>query len=144
MFEGQSLDALSMMSPRCEPYLLSARNVEHRFDTPKRGDSDDDENDFGAYEGLVASFNTPGNKTRFETLTTRWPRDPRWSGVHSRCSTEAIPVVRREAPTTLWTHEDPYGNRPAFDGRQTIDATAVIEAASECEKVGAMSGPAEH
>jgi alkanesulfonate monooxygenase SsuD/methylene tetrahydromethanopterin reductase-like flavin-dependent oxidoreductase (luciferase family) len=47
-----------------------------------------------------------------------------------RLATEVIPVVRRELPTTLWTDQDPYGGRPAFAGRQTPDAAAVIEAAS--------------
>jgi hypothetical protein len=47
-----------------------------------------------------------------------------------RLATEVIPVVRRELPTTLWTDQDPYGGRPAFAGRQTPDAAAVIEEAS--------------
>lgn len=46
-----------------------------------------------------------------------------------RLATEVIPVVRRETPTTLWTDQDPYGGRPAFTGRQTPDAAAVIESA---------------
>jgi hypothetical protein len=44
-----------------------------------------------------------------------------------RLATEVIPVVRREAPTTLWTDLDPYGGRPAFAGRQAPDAAAVID-----------------
>jgi alkanesulfonate monooxygenase SsuD/methylene tetrahydromethanopterin reductase-like flavin-dependent oxidoreductase (luciferase family) len=44
-----------------------------------------------------------------------------------RLATEVIPVVRREAPTTLWTDRDPYGGRPAFAGRQAPDAAAVID-----------------
>jgi alkanesulfonate monooxygenase SsuD/methylene tetrahydromethanopterin reductase-like flavin-dependent oxidoreductase (luciferase family) len=47
-----------------------------------------------------------------------------------RLATEVIPVVRRHAPTTLWTDADPYGLRPAFAGAQQRDAAAVIEAAS--------------
>ena len=47
-----------------------------------------------------------------------------------RVATEVIPVVRQQAPTTLWTSQDPYGGRPAFAGRQVPDAAAVIEAAS--------------
>jgi alkanesulfonate monooxygenase SsuD/methylene tetrahydromethanopterin reductase-like flavin-dependent oxidoreductase (luciferase family) len=47
-----------------------------------------------------------------------------------RVASEVIPVVRRQAPTTLWNSEDPYGGRPAFAGRQVPDAAAVIEAAS--------------
>jgi alkanesulfonate monooxygenase SsuD/methylene tetrahydromethanopterin reductase-like flavin-dependent oxidoreductase (luciferase family) len=44
-----------------------------------------------------------------------------------RLATEVIPVVRREAPTTLWTDQDPYGRRPAFTGRQVPDAAAIID-----------------
>jgi alkanesulfonate monooxygenase SsuD/methylene tetrahydromethanopterin reductase-like flavin-dependent oxidoreductase (luciferase family) len=44
-----------------------------------------------------------------------------------RLATEVIPVVRREAPTTLWTDQDPYGSRPAFTGRQVPDAAAVVD-----------------
>jgi alkanesulfonate monooxygenase SsuD/methylene tetrahydromethanopterin reductase-like flavin-dependent oxidoreductase (luciferase family) len=46
-----------------------------------------------------------------------------------RVASEVIPVVRQQAPTTLWTSGDPYGGRPAFAGRQVPDAAAVIEAA---------------
>lgn len=45
-----------------------------------------------------------------------------------RLSTEVIPAVRKAAPTTLWSEEDPYGGRPAFAGRTVPDAAAVIEA----------------
>jgi len=44
-----------------------------------------------------------------------------------RLATEVIPVVRREAPTTLWTDQDPYGRRPAFAGCEVPDAAAVID-----------------
>jgi hypothetical protein len=44
-----------------------------------------------------------------------------------RLATEVIPVVRREAPTTLWTGQDPDGRRPAFTGRQVADAVAIID-----------------
>jgi hypothetical protein len=47
-----------------------------------------------------------------------------------RLSAEVIPVVRKEAPTTLWTDADPYGGRPAAAGRQVPDAAAVIEGSS--------------
>jgi alkanesulfonate monooxygenase SsuD/methylene tetrahydromethanopterin reductase-like flavin-dependent oxidoreductase (luciferase family) len=47
-----------------------------------------------------------------------------------RLATEVIPVVRGQAPTTLWTDQDPYGGRPAWAGRQVPDAAAVIEASS--------------
>jgi alkanesulfonate monooxygenase SsuD/methylene tetrahydromethanopterin reductase-like flavin-dependent oxidoreductase (luciferase family) len=47
----------------------------------------------------------------------------------SRLAAEVIPVVRKHAPTTLWTNEDPYGGRPAFAGRTVPDAAAVIEGA---------------
>jgi alkanesulfonate monooxygenase SsuD/methylene tetrahydromethanopterin reductase-like flavin-dependent oxidoreductase (luciferase family) len=47
-----------------------------------------------------------------------------------RLAAEVIPVVRRAAPTTLWSDEDPYGGRPAFAGRTIPDAAAVIEGTS--------------
>jgi alkanesulfonate monooxygenase SsuD/methylene tetrahydromethanopterin reductase-like flavin-dependent oxidoreductase (luciferase family) len=47
-----------------------------------------------------------------------------------RLATEVIPVVRREAPTTLWTDQDPYGRRPVFTGRQVPDAAAVIDSST--------------
>jgi alkanesulfonate monooxygenase SsuD/methylene tetrahydromethanopterin reductase-like flavin-dependent oxidoreductase (luciferase family) len=47
-----------------------------------------------------------------------------------RLATEVVPVVRKAAPTTLWTDADPYGQRPAFTGAQQRDAAAVVEAAS--------------
>ena len=47
-----------------------------------------------------------------------------------RLSAEVVPVVRQAAPTTLWTEADPYGGRPAFAGRTSPDAAAVIEKAS--------------
>jgi alkanesulfonate monooxygenase SsuD/methylene tetrahydromethanopterin reductase-like flavin-dependent oxidoreductase (luciferase family) len=47
-----------------------------------------------------------------------------------RLATEVIPVVRRAAPTTLWTGQDPYGRRPAFTGRQVPDAAAVIDSST--------------
>ena len=47
-----------------------------------------------------------------------------------RLAAEVIPVVREQAPTTLWTGQDPYGGRPAFAGRTVPDAAAVIEAAT--------------
>jgi alkanesulfonate monooxygenase SsuD/methylene tetrahydromethanopterin reductase-like flavin-dependent oxidoreductase (luciferase family) len=53
-----------------------------------------------------------------------------------RLVTEVIPVVRRAAPTTLWTDQDPYGGRPAFTGRQVSDAAAVIDS-STADHVGA-------
>jgi alkanesulfonate monooxygenase SsuD/methylene tetrahydromethanopterin reductase-like flavin-dependent oxidoreductase (luciferase family) len=54
-----------------------------------------------------------------------------------RLATEVIPVVRKAAPTTLWTDDDPYGQRPAFTGAQQQNAAAVIEAASrDRERVG--------
>ncbi len=54
-----------------------------------------------------------------------------------RLATEVIPVVRRAAPTTLWTDDDPYGGRPAVNGRQTPDAAALIEAARKPVPAGA-------
>ena len=126
------------------------------------------------YEGLVASFNTPGNNTPFRDIDHAVAEGPALVGspqqvidkilsyhesfghdlqsislpttlpfeeqlrVLDRFSTEIIPVVRREAPTTLWTHQDPYGGRPAFAGRQVSDAAGVIEADSGTEKVVAL------
>jgi alkanesulfonate monooxygenase SsuD/methylene tetrahydromethanopterin reductase-like flavin-dependent oxidoreductase (luciferase family) len=39
-----------------------------------------------------------------------------------RLASEVIPVVRRAAPTTLWSDQDPYGGRPAVHGRTMADA----------------------
>jgi alkanesulfonate monooxygenase SsuD/methylene tetrahydromethanopterin reductase-like flavin-dependent oxidoreductase (luciferase family) len=47
-----------------------------------------------------------------------------------RLAAEVIPVVRRQAPTTLWTDQDPYGGRPAFTGRTVPDAATIIEGAN--------------
>ncbi|MEV6901616.1 LLM class flavin-dependent oxidoreductase [Amycolatopsis sp. NPDC051372] len=44
-----------------------------------------------------------------------------------RFAAEVIPVVRKEAPTTLWTDADPYGARPAFAGKQVPDAAALVD-----------------
>jgi alkanesulfonate monooxygenase SsuD/methylene tetrahydromethanopterin reductase-like flavin-dependent oxidoreductase (luciferase family) len=44
-----------------------------------------------------------------------------------RLSAEVIPEIRRAAPTTLWSDADPYGGRPAFAGRTSEDAAAVID-----------------
>jgi alkanesulfonate monooxygenase SsuD/methylene tetrahydromethanopterin reductase-like flavin-dependent oxidoreductase (luciferase family) len=41
-----------------------------------------------------------------------------------RFASEVVPVVRRAAPTTLWTDSDPYGGRPAVHGRTAPDAAA--------------------
>jgi hypothetical protein len=37
-------------------------------------------------------------------------------GMLERLATEVIPVVRKAAPDTLWSGDDPYGGRPAFAG----------------------------
>ncbi|MFJ1766788.1 LLM class flavin-dependent oxidoreductase [Amycolatopsis sp. NPDC088138] len=39
-----------------------------------------------------------------------------------RFAGEVVPVVRKAAPTTLWTDADPYGGRPAAYGRTAPDA----------------------
>ncbi|MDT7803185.1 MAG: hypothetical protein QOI78_6618 [Actinomycetota bacterium] len=39
-----------------------------------------------------------------------------------RFADEVVPVVRKAAPTTLWTDGDPYGGRPAAYGRTAPDA----------------------
>jgi hypothetical protein len=44
-----------------------------------------------------------------------------------RLATEVIPVVRKAAPDTLWSDEDPYGGRPAFAGSTVKDAAAIVE-----------------
>jgi alkanesulfonate monooxygenase SsuD/methylene tetrahydromethanopterin reductase-like flavin-dependent oxidoreductase (luciferase family) len=43
-----------------------------------------------------------------------------------RLAAEVIPVVRSQAPTTLWSDQDPYGGRPAFAGRTVSNAAAVV------------------
>jgi alkanesulfonate monooxygenase SsuD/methylene tetrahydromethanopterin reductase-like flavin-dependent oxidoreductase (luciferase family) len=45
-----------------------------------------------------------------------------------RLASEVIPVVRRAAPTTLWSEADPYGGRPAVHGRTVADAAAQVDA----------------
>jgi hypothetical protein len=45
-----------------------------------------------------------------------------------RLASEVIPVVRRAAPTTLWSDQDPYGGRPAVGGRTVADAAAATQA----------------
>jgi alkanesulfonate monooxygenase SsuD/methylene tetrahydromethanopterin reductase-like flavin-dependent oxidoreductase (luciferase family) len=58
-----------------------------------------------------------------------------------RLATEVIPVVRKEAPTTLWTDQDPYGGRPAFAGRQVANAAALVDASHAAPAAGpATSG----
>jgi alkanesulfonate monooxygenase SsuD/methylene tetrahydromethanopterin reductase-like flavin-dependent oxidoreductase (luciferase family) len=44
-----------------------------------------------------------------------------------RLASEVIPVVRRAAPTTLWSDEDPYGGRPAAAGRTVADAADQVD-----------------
>jgi alkanesulfonate monooxygenase SsuD/methylene tetrahydromethanopterin reductase-like flavin-dependent oxidoreductase (luciferase family) len=46
-----------------------------------------------------------------------------------RFASEVIPVVRKAAPTTLWSDEDPYGGRPAVHGRTVPDAATRIDRA---------------
>jgi len=41
-----------------------------------------------------------------------------------RFASEVVPVVRKAAPTTLWTDGDPYGGRPAVHGRTVVDAAS--------------------
>jgi hypothetical protein len=38
-----------------------------------------------------------------------------------RFASEVAPVVRKAAPTILWTDGDPYGGRPAAYGRTVPD-----------------------
>jgi alkanesulfonate monooxygenase SsuD/methylene tetrahydromethanopterin reductase-like flavin-dependent oxidoreductase (luciferase family) len=62
------------------------------------------------------------------SLPTMLPHEQQL-GMLERLASEVIPVVQREAPTTLWTDEDPYGGRPAFTGGRVPDAAAVVDAA---------------
>ncbi len=57
-----------------------------------------------------------------------------------RLATEVIPVVRKAAPTTLWSEEDPYGLRPAFTGAQQADAASVIDRASGRRELSRAAG----
>jgi alkanesulfonate monooxygenase SsuD/methylene tetrahydromethanopterin reductase-like flavin-dependent oxidoreductase (luciferase family) len=57
------------------------------------------------YEKMVAFFNLPGNHTPGNEMTFR------------------------EAPTTLWTDQDPYGRCPACTGRQ-VPAAAIIDSST--------------
>ena len=54
----------------------------------------------------------------------------------ARLASEVVPVVRRAAPTTLWTDADPYGGRPAAHGRTVADAAAEVESRRVVEAVG--------
>lgn len=69
-----------------------------------------------------------GHDLQSFSLPTMLPHEQQLAMLE-RLASEVIPVVRREAPTTLWTEADPYGGRPAFAGRQVSDAAAVVEAA---------------
>jgi alkanesulfonate monooxygenase SsuD/methylene tetrahydromethanopterin reductase-like flavin-dependent oxidoreductase (luciferase family) len=57
-----------------------------------------------------------------------------------RFAAEVIPAIRHEAPTTLWTEDDPYGGRPAFAGHTVKNAAALIEAASTAMPAAARCG----
>jgi hypothetical protein len=46
-----------------------------------------------------------------------------------RLAAEVIPVVRKAAPTSLWSEHDPYGGRPAAHGRTVSDAAAEVSKA---------------
>ncbi|MEU9343521.1 LLM class flavin-dependent oxidoreductase [Streptomyces sp. NPDC048278] len=46
-----------------------------------------------------------------------------------RFASEVIPVVRKAAPTALWTDADPYGERPAVHGRSVADAASELDKA---------------
>ncbi|MEV5847500.1 hypothetical protein AB0M32_36620 [Streptomyces sp. NPDC051985] len=46
-----------------------------------------------------------------------------------RFASEVVPVVRKAAPTTLWTDADPYGGRPAVRGRTVADAANEVDKA---------------
>lgn len=69
-----------------------------------------------------------GHDLQSFSLPTMLPHEQQMEMLE-RLATEVLPVVRRAAPTTLWTDEDPYGGRPAFTGGQVPDAAAVIETA---------------
>jgi hypothetical protein len=59
-----------------------------------------------------------------------------------RLAIEVVPVVRKEAPTTLWTDQDPYGGRPALAGRQVADAAALIDASNAGSATGTTTSGA--
>lgn len=69
-----------------------------------------------------------GHDLQSFSLPTMLPHEQQMEMLE-RLATEVIPVVRAQAPTSLWTDEDPYGGRPAFAGRRVADAAAVVEAA---------------
>jgi alkanesulfonate monooxygenase SsuD/methylene tetrahydromethanopterin reductase-like flavin-dependent oxidoreductase (luciferase family) len=78
-----------------------------------------------AYGHSLQSFSLPtmiGHEQQLEML--------------ERLAAEVIPVIRKAAPATLWTSEDPYGGRPAAVGRTVPDAAAVIEGASAATVTG--------
>ena len=78
-------------------------------------------------EKILSYHEAFGHDLQSISLPTTLPFEEQLQ-ILERFSTDVIPVVRREAPTALWTHEDPYGGRPAFAGRQVSDGAGAIEA----------------
>jgi hypothetical protein len=70
-----------------------------------------------------------GHDLQSFSLPTMIPHEQQMNMLE-RLAAEVIPVVREQAPTTLWTGQDPYGGRPAFAGRTVPDAASVIERAT--------------
>jgi alkanesulfonate monooxygenase SsuD/methylene tetrahydromethanopterin reductase-like flavin-dependent oxidoreductase (luciferase family) len=66
-----------------------------------------------------------GHDLQSFSLPTMIPHEQQM-GMLERLAAEVIPVVRKHAPSTLWTDQDPYGGRPAFTGRTVPDAAKVI------------------
>ena len=50
-----------------------------------------------------------GHDLQSFSLSTMLPHEQQLEMLE-RLATEVIPVVRRQAPTTLWTDQDPYGD----------------------------------
>jgi alkanesulfonate monooxygenase SsuD/methylene tetrahydromethanopterin reductase-like flavin-dependent oxidoreductase (luciferase family) len=75
-----------------------------------------------------------GHSLQSFSLPTMIPHEQQMEMLE-RLATEVIPVVRKAAPDTLWSDEDPYGGRPAFAGRTVPDAAAVIGGTAAIDSV---------
>ena len=67
-----------------------------------------------------------GHSLQSFSLPTMLPHEQQLEMLE-RLAAEVLPIVRKAAPTTLWTDADPYGGRPAVHGRSVADAAAEIE-----------------
>jgi alkanesulfonate monooxygenase SsuD/methylene tetrahydromethanopterin reductase-like flavin-dependent oxidoreductase (luciferase family) len=70
-----------------------------------------------------------GHDLQSFSLPTMLPHEQQLTMLE-RLAAEVLPVVRKAAPTTLWSDRDPYGGRPAAHGRTTPDAATEIEKAT--------------